>query len=119
MRKLPIESDVSVSFSPDGKRFAYTESHSAVHETLLKVANADGTDVKTLLTAQGEKRVLPVFRSNPVSWSRTARRSLARFKRPKEMKSGSVFFLVDPEDGSERYLSEERWQYVAGIVMEG
>jgi DNA-binding winged helix-turn-helix (wHTH) protein/Tol biopolymer transport system component len=113
---LPVESDVSVSFSPDGKRFAYTEAHSAVHQTLLKVANTDGTDQKILLTAEGEKRVLPVFQSSPVSWSLDGTEIACAVQEAEGNEIGFRILLVDPEDGSERYLSDKRWEYVAGIV---
>lgn len=110
-----IASDVSVSFSPDGKEFAYTESHSAVRETLLKTANADGSESKTLLTLQGEKRGVPVFRASPVAWSPDGEIACA----VQETEENTAFFrilLVNPDDRSEKYLSDRRWNYVESIV---
>ena len=110
-----INSDVTISFSPDGSRFAYTESHSAVKETHLKIANADGTQTRTLLTAKAEKRVLPVFRSNPVAWSPNGDIACAI----QETDDSGVYHrivLVNPNDGSERYLSDQRWDFIESIA---
>ena len=111
-----IESDVSVSFSPDGKKFAYTESHTAVKETLLRTADADGTRPETLLRLKGETRLLPTFRSSPVAWSPDGRVIACAVQ---EIEGNDTFFkilLVDPRDGSEQYLSDHRWSDVAHIA---
>lgn len=56
--KIPeIDSDVSVSFSPDGKRFAFTAVRASLKETYLKTADADGTNQKTLLKTKGDDRM--------------------------------------------------------------
>ncbi|MEO8574564.1 MAG: winged helix-turn-helix domain-containing protein, partial [Pyrinomonadaceae bacterium] len=114
---LPVESDVSVSFSPDGSRFAYTESYSALRQTALIIANADGTNIRELLIAEGEKRVLPTFRANPVAWSPDGRTIACAVQ---EMNGGGVYdyriLLIDPDYGSESYLSEQRWHYVENIT---
>lgn len=111
-----IASDVSVSFSPDGKNFAYTESHSVRGETLLKTAQADGSQPKTLLTLKSEKRVLPIFRASPVAWSYDGGEIACAVQ---ETDENGMFFrilLVNPADGSEKYLSETRWTFVEHIV---
>ncbi|HKP70550.1 MAG TPA: winged helix-turn-helix domain-containing protein [Pyrinomonadaceae bacterium] len=114
--QLPIESDVSVSFSPDGKKFAYTESQSALQQTTLKIADSDGRNSTTLIAATGEKRVLPVFRTNPVSWSPDGGEIACVVQETEGDESNSRILLVDPESGSERYLSEQRWPYVTSIA---
>jgi len=110
-----IASDVSVSFSPDGKMFSYTESHGAVKETSLKIANADGSEPRTLVTAKSDARTFPVFRAGPVAWSPD--NEIASVIQ--ESESGAFFYrilLVDPKDGSERYLSDRRWDFVENIA---
>lgn len=110
-----IASDVSVSFSPDGSRFAYTESRGAVKETLLKIANVDGSQSRTLLTAKGERRVLPTFRASPVAWSPDDKIACS----VQEADESGVYYrivIVDPEDGSERYLSDKRWDFIESVV---
>jgi Tol biopolymer transport system component/DNA-binding winged helix-turn-helix (wHTH) protein len=44
---LPIESNSPITFSPDGKQFAYLIPSSG-GETHLKIANADGSEISTL-----------------------------------------------------------------------
>ena len=112
---LSPASDVSVSFSPDGKKFAYTESHSSVKETLLRTANSDGSEPKTLMVLHGADRSIPTFRAAPVAWSSNSEIACAI----QQTEGNTAFFriiLVDPNDGSERPLSERRWNYVESIV---
>jgi DNA-binding winged helix-turn-helix (wHTH) protein/Tol biopolymer transport system component len=111
-----IASDVSVSFSPDGKQFAYTEAHSAVRETLLRTANADGSQLKTLLKLKGEKRAFPVFRASPVAWSPDGGEIACAVQEIEKDKTFFKILLVNPEDKSEKYLSEQRWDFVESIV---
>ncbi|MEP6703217.1 MAG: winged helix-turn-helix domain-containing protein [Acidobacteriota bacterium] len=114
---LPVESDVSVTFSPDGSRFAYTESHSGVRQSILKIANADGTNIRELLIAVGEKRALPTFRSSPVAWSPDGRTIACAIQ---ETDGSGVYnyrvLVVNAEDGSEHYLSEKGWNYIENIT---
>ncbi|MEP6704048.1 MAG: winged helix-turn-helix domain-containing protein [Acidobacteriota bacterium] len=114
---LPVESDVSVSFSPDGSRFAYTESHSAILQTSMKIANADGTNIRELLIAVGEKRSLPTFRASPVAWSPDGRTIACAIQ---ETDGNGVYnyrvLVVNAEDGSEHYLSEKGWNYVENLT---
>jgi eukaryotic-like serine/threonine-protein kinase len=44
---LPVETNSPITFSPDGKQFAYVLPHSG-GETHLHIANADGTGIRTL-----------------------------------------------------------------------
>jgi len=111
-----IETDVSVSFSPDGKQFAFAESHSAVQETLLRLADADGTNVKTLLTLKGERRVLPVFQASPIAWSPDGAVIACSVQETDGDDTYSRILLVDPVNGSERLLSERRWGSVESIA---
>jgi DNA-binding winged helix-turn-helix (wHTH) protein/Tol biopolymer transport system component len=115
--RLPVESDVSVSFSPDGSRFAYTESHTGLRQSTLKIADANGTNARELLIAKGEKRVLPVFRASPVAWSPDGRTIACVVQ---ETDGNDVYayrvLLVDPDDGSEQYLSEKSWDYIETIA---
>lgn len=111
-----IDSDVSVSFSPDGKKFAYTQSHSAVRQTLLRTANANGSEPKTLLTLKGEKRALPVFRANPIAWSPASNEIACAVQEIEENHAYFKILLVNADDGSEKYLSDRRWDFIESIV---
>jgi len=61
--------DSQVTFSPDGRRFAYTRlRHPSAEETALMVANADGTDAKALATFKQPDAIAGIFFGAP-SWS--------------------------------------------------
>ena len=111
-----IASDVSVTFSPDGKQFAYTEGHSAVSETELKIADADGSNSKVIVTLKGEKRAFPVFRASPIAWSPDGSEIACAVREFAESDSFSRIVVVDANDGSEKYISQRRWGHVDNIA---
>jgi DNA-binding winged helix-turn-helix (wHTH) protein/Tol biopolymer transport system component len=111
-----IAADVSVSFSPDGKQFAFTESRSSVKETLLKTAEVDGSNQRLLLAAKNGQRSFPVFRANPVAWSPDGGTIACAVQETDKEGSSYRILLVDPENASERYLSDMRWHFIENIA---
>lgn len=111
-----IATDTSVSFSPDGKKIAFTDTLSSVRETYLKIASSDGSDQKTLITAKGEDRVIPFYRASPVAWSPDGKVIACSIRETDETESFYRIMLVDPENGSEEYLSERRFNLVENIT---
>ncbi|MBS1793606.1 MAG: winged helix-turn-helix domain-containing protein [Acidobacteria bacterium] len=110
-----IDTGVSVSFSPDGKSFAYTETFNSLKETHLKIADADGSNPKTLVKTKGANRMFEGFRAAPVAWSPDGEIACA----VREMDENSLFhriLLVNPNDGSEKYLTEKRWNEILFIA---
>jgi serine/threonine protein kinase/Tol biopolymer transport system component len=57
--------DSRVAFSPDGQRFTFVRGAPAQQTSHLMIANADGTDVKTLATQGGQEQFAP----SGASWS--------------------------------------------------
>ena len=58
----------AITFSPGGRRFAFVQTNAAAAESLVKVANADGSDARVLA-----RRAQPAyfdFLGPTVSWSR-------------------------------------------------
>lgn len=111
-----VEMDVSASFSPDGKKFAFTESFSSLKETHLIIANSDGSNQQVLKKGKSDKRVFPTYKASPVAWSpdgETIACAVQEFE-----KDGSFYrlLLVNPLDGSEKYLSEKRWEIIENVV---
>ena len=111
-----IATDASVSFSPDGKRFAFTDSLISVKETYLKIADADGSNQKVLTKTRGEKRMFPTFLASPVAWSPDGETIACAIREIDENGASYRILLVNPNDGSEKYLSEKRWDLVENIV---
>ena len=111
-----VATDISVAFSPDGGRFAFTEGTSSLDETYLKTADADGTNQQVLITTKGDKRRFPIFRASPLSWAPDGKAIACAIRVTDE--SGTFFkiLLVDPNNGAEEYLSEKRWNNIENIV---
>jgi len=55
----------SITFSPDGKRFAFVRRHPIKNENYFVVTNADGTNEQILATLKGDER----FNENGPAWS--------------------------------------------------
>jgi Tol biopolymer transport system component/DNA-binding winged helix-turn-helix (wHTH) protein len=111
-----VDTDVSVSFSPDGKQFAFIESRSSVKETELKVADADGTNQRILIKTVGENTIFPFFRASPVAWSPDGATLACSVRETDENGSFYKILLVDPESGKEKYLSDRSWSSIENIA---
>jgi DNA-binding winged helix-turn-helix (wHTH) protein/Tol biopolymer transport system component len=111
-----IATDISISFSPDGSKFTFTESYTSIKETRLKTADADGSNQKVLIVTKGEKREFPIFRASPVAWSPDGETIACSVKETDENGSFYRILLVDPNDGSEKYLLEKHWNLIEYIT---
>lgn len=116
---LPKEiwTGAAVSFSPDGKQFAYTESHSTLKENHLKLADVNGLNRKILLRAADDKRSLPTFGTSPVAWSPDGAEIACIVEEKTNQTSVEAgIILVNPTDGSERYLTDRRWGFITHLA---
>ncbi len=104
--------DSNISFSPDGKKFAFTRhSGSAGTDTLL-TANADGTDEKAIIatpqTAYG-------FLGNP-AWSPTGNKIAVIVSTFKGGETDSVSIAeVSPDDGKLNLLENGKWGNLSAL----
>jgi Tol biopolymer transport system component len=64
-KKLVENVESPISFSPDGKRFAFVRHHPIKRESYFVVAGADGTNEQILATLKGEER----FGGSGPAWS--------------------------------------------------
>jgi len=116
-KKLPVVSNTAIEFSPDGKRFAFVvnsrSSDGRQGETLLKIADADGSQSRVLA-----KRTQPDFFSmysspawspdgQTIACSVEASDAAGRFMRLTEISVG---------DGAERLISSRRWESIAQLA---
>ncbi|MEZ5428622.1 MAG: winged helix-turn-helix domain-containing protein [Pyrinomonadaceae bacterium] len=113
-----VASDVSVGFSPDGRRFAFTESKTSVKETYLKIANSDGSDQRVLITTKGGNRMFPVYKASPVAWSPDGTSIACVVQEADENGYFYRILLVDPDGGGEKYLLNDRWNLIRDVVWE-
>ena len=111
-----IDTDASVSFSPDGKKFAFIKVYSSLKETHLVTADADGSNQKILVKAKSDNRTFPIFRASPAAWSPDGETIACAIQ---ETDENGVFYrllLVNQNDGSEKYLSERRWNTIENVA---
>jgi DNA-binding winged helix-turn-helix (wHTH) protein/Tol biopolymer transport system component len=111
-----IKTGAAIGFSPDGKRFAFTESRGALKETHFGIADADGENKQILIRARDEERSFPNFSANPVAWSPDGGEIACVVEENLDggaKKSGIL--LVTPDGASERFVSDTRWDYVEYI----
>jgi serine/threonine protein kinase len=64
-QKLAENVKSSVTFSPDGKQFAFVRHHPIKNESYLVLADADGTNERTVATLRGEEQ----FKESGPAWS--------------------------------------------------
>jgi Tol biopolymer transport system component len=104
-RRLLTGIDSAVSFAPDGRRFAYYRIEPGhPNRSSLVVANADGSNIRPLVTKHWPDRFAPVFFGSP-SWSPDGRTIAAAVQQYSKFQSTLV--TVDPGNGSERVLLGE------------
>lgn len=111
-----IDSSAAISISPDGKRFAFTDSNSKENETLLGISNIDGSDSRFLKQAKYDNRFYPIFQASPLAWSPVGDEIAVTVTEKNGNDSYDTILLVNSNDGSERYLTEKRWKSMDNIA---
>lgn len=112
-----ITTGSAITFSPDGRKIAFIESHSSINENHLLISEASGANKKILVRAKGEVRSFSNFGANPVAWSPDGSEVACAVNEKNDsgvMRAGIL--VVNPADGSERFISEERWDYVEHLT---
>jgi Tol biopolymer transport system component len=99
-----------ITFSPDGRRFAFVRNLSK-EETGLFIANADGSEERLL----GKRRSPNSFSAAGASWSPDGR--LIACPILDERPNGLMSVVgVSPDDGSEKILTNEKWSKVLQVA---
>ena len=108
-KKIMSDVDSPISFSPDGKRFAFTRGEPKTGDMSLIIANADGT---------GERRIAarraPQFYEAP-AWSPDGTIIACSAGDAVAGKSMTVV-AVNPENGTEKPMTSEKWLGVANVA---
>ncbi|MBA2734199.1 MAG: winged helix-turn-helix domain-containing protein, partial [Acidobacteria bacterium] len=112
-----VVTGVAVSFSPDAKQIAFTESRSSIKETHLSVAASDGSNKRILIRAPDDLRSFSTFGSNPLAWSPEGN-DLACAVEEKSLGGGmkTGILLVNALTGEEKFISERRWDYISHLA---
>ena len=112
-RHLPLTGiDCAVSFSPDGKRFAYVRADTPARgESALMVANADGTGAHPIAIRKYPDAFAPLFFTG-VSWSPDGAMIVAP-----EQHAGNPNIArlagISSDGQRQRYLTDGRWAALA------
>jgi DNA-binding winged helix-turn-helix (wHTH) protein/Tol biopolymer transport system component len=112
-----IITGAAVSLSPDGRRFAFTESRSGLKETHFGVADSNGTNKQILIRATDGKRSFPNFDSSSVAWSPDGSEiACVVEEKISDDTNKTGILLVDPATGSEKFVSEKRWDRIEHLA---
>lgn len=115
--KIPnVSTGSSISISPDGKQFAFTSSNNGENETFFGVADIDGSNSRVLIRAKHDKRYLSMFQSSPVAWSPDGKEIALAVEEKVGKTSRSMLLMVDPTNGSERYLTDRHWRSIEDLA---
>ncbi|HEY0379038.1 MAG TPA: protein kinase [Pyrinomonadaceae bacterium] len=110
--KVMEKIDCPVSFSPDGKQFAFVRGDYPVRgESGLFVANADGTGVRQLAARKLPDLFFPIFYTGP-SWSPDGRLIACAVS---NTRSEGRVVAVNVADGGEQVLTRETWPQLARV----
>ncbi len=109
-----VQPNVTVSFSPDGKRFSYIEAPQS--ETHLKIADADGANVEVLSRAENNTRVFPFWGGTPTAWSPDGETIAAGYKNKDANGTQAGILLVNLADKSERILVAPQWNSIEDLT---
>lgn len=103
----------SISFSPDGSRFAYVLPNSAENENYLIVQNRDGSGKAAVATRPQPSTF--VYDGHFATWDPTGDSIAVAVNRFEEESNHNAIVLVDPNNGAERPLGGQKWFDVRAI----
>ena len=114
-RKVFVDLDSAVSFSPDGKKFAFIRNEASRREASLIVAETDTGKERKLASAS----VIPVSSVEGPSWSPDGKVIVCptNVKVATKQKKGLV--AVDPETGIQHPINSHLWDAVGQIAWAG
>ena len=109
-RKLPVNANGPVSFSPDGKQLALVHTGTANGQTFLRIAGSDGGNMRTLAT----RRQPDFYRVNETgpAWSPDGEMIACGVTSSDAHGNYESVVGVRVLDGAERSLTSQRWSSV-------
>ncbi|MCM3902937.1 MAG: protein kinase [Pyrinomonadaceae bacterium] len=114
-RKIIEDVDTPITFSPDGKRFAFVRNYPRAGETALFIANSDGTGEQKIASRQRPKR----FTAGPAigpSWSPREDLVVCPVAGPEGGLDLHTVVGVDLKTTAEKEITRHRWPFVQQVV---
>ena len=102
--------DTVVSFSPDGKEFAFVRGFPDEGKTVVMVASSDGSKQRAIATRKRPMR----FPTEGVAWSPDGRSIAVTGANTSQLRGDIV--VVDVATGSERVLPTPDWRQVSRVA---
>lgn len=115
-RRLAAKVDTPVSFSPDGMQFTFVRYSGAEHLTALMIANADGSNERSLTTLKEPKFFSRGgFYSSGPAWSPDGKLIAVPAYSVTEETYREII-MVNVADGSMNPVNQGRWNIIEKIV---
>jgi Tol biopolymer transport system component len=107
-RKVWDDVDSPVTFSPDGKQFAFVRVNGVQGETSLVIANTDGSGERKLATHKEPE----TLETDGAAWSPDGKTIVCGIFRS----AGAELIEVMVEDGAEKLITSHRWGSVGQVA---
>jgi serine/threonine protein kinase/Tol biopolymer transport system component len=114
-RKIIEDVDTPITFSPDGKRFAWIRQFPQAGETALFTANSDGTGEQKIASRQRPARFTAGTPIGP-SWAPEGDIVACTVAGPENGVDRHTVVLVDLNAKTEREATPQRWSFVQQVV---
>jgi serine/threonine protein kinase len=114
-RKITQDVDTPITFSPDGKRFAWIRNFPQSGETAVFVSNSDGSGEQKIAARQRPKRFTAGGAIGP-SWAPEGNVIACTVAGPENGADRHTIALVDTETKTETEATPHRWSFVQQVV---
>lgn len=114
-RKIIEDVDTPITFSPDGKRFAWIRNFPQAGETALMVAKLDGSSARKVSSRTRPKRFAAGVGIGP-TWAPEGETIACPVAGPDAGVDRSAILLVDATSGAEKDATSQRWNFVQQVA---
>ncbi len=114
-RRVLEDIDSPVTFSPDGKRFAYLKGFQTTGETAVMVANVDGTGAKRLAARKNPDN----YPLSNLAWSPDGRVVAVPVAGGADGQRSMRVVVIDAERGAETQIGSKQWEGVGSVAWLG